>query len=276
MGQQVLLQGANFVDEKYPVLQADQRLNNGSLLLLDLSHSLNNISGVPSNSAVIPNIAHEISSGIVGGGDAQTLGVKFITDATSSTIVLERTSKGALHGIVSDTARNEKTAGFKLDTSSNELFQYLKANKNRNYAVFLWAYVTRQTTAIGNINDTLGFVNTASAAGNNMLGGSVPNTQGLQRLALNAPTGFSGSLNADDNLNNGFPFFWGQTPPYSPLNPNKGKSMILYAYHLIDVELSGKTYAELNAIDAALFNQYFSVGGRFYNDTWSDPASVLA
>ncbi|WP_394651144.1 hypothetical protein [uncultured Acinetobacter sp.] len=277
MGQQILLQGANFVDEKYPILRADARITNGSLLLLDFSHSLTSIAGVPSDGTIIPNIAFETANQIIGSGDKNTLGCLFKNTLAAANGKLERTSKGALHGIISNTSRNQKTAGFEINSSTSALlWNYIKNNLSRNYAVFIWSYVTRVTPATSNLNDSLAFVNSGGAANNYLLPVSVQNSVGVKRSSLNAANGFTGSLNANNALNNGFPFYWGQTPPYQSLNPNTGKSMILYSYHLVDVAKSGKTFAELDAIDAALFNDFFSSGGRFYGDTWSDPASVLA
>lgn len=277
MGQQIILNGAQFNDPKYPILRSDQRLTDGSLMLIDLSHSLSGISGVPTGGTIIPNIAVETAKKLVGGGDKNTLGCVFNNLFASGNGRFERTSKGALHGIVSASNRNQKVAGFELNsTTSPLLYNFIKNHLNDEYAVFLWTNVTRVTSATANINDSLSFANTASSSSNNMLGIAVQNTIGTKRSTARAATGFSGSLNGNDQLNRGFPFYWGQTPPYQSLNPTNGKSMVLYGYHLIHVPSSGMTFAELDARDAELYAKFFGEGGRYYGDTYSNPDSVLA
>lgn len=276
MGQRYLIEGAKFIDPKYPKLYDDVRLTDGSLMLIDFTHSMTSISGVPAAGTVIPNIAVEPAKKLVGGGDKNSLGCVFKNTFDVTNGKLERTSKGALHGIVSASNRNQKVAGIEFNsTTAPLLYNFIKNHLNDEYAVFLWTNVTRVTSATGNLNDSLSLANSASAATNNMLGITVQNTVGNKRNTARAQTGFSGSLNANDALNSGFPFYWGQTPPYQSLNPSNGKSMILYGYHLIHVPSSGKTYAELDARDAELYAKFFAEGGRFYGDTWSDPASVL-
>lgn len=276
MGQRYLIEGAKFIDPKYPKLYDDVRLTDGSLMLIDFTHSMTSISGVPAAGTVIPNIAVEPAKKLVGGGDKNSLGCVFKNTFDVTNGKLERTSKGALHGIVSASNRNQKVAGIEFNsTTAPLLYNFIKNHLNDEYAVFLWTNVTRVTSATGNLNDSLSLANSASAATNNMLGITVQNTVGNKRNTARAQTGFSGSLNANDALNSGFPFYWGQTPPYQSLNPSNGKSMILYGYHLIHVPSSGKTYAELDARDAELYAKFFADGGRYYGDTWSDPASVL-
>lgn len=57
---------------------------------------------------------------------------------------------------------------------------------------------------------------------------------------------------------------------------NKSASHAVYRIYIEDLNLSGRTFEQVKAIDDAEFEKAFAVGGRFYNDTWSDPASVLA
>lgn len=277
MGQRYLIEGAQFTDPKYPKLYDDVRLTDGSLMLIDFTHSMTGIAGVPAAGTIVPNIAVETAKRLVGGGDKNTLGCIFNNTFDATSGKLERTLKGALHGIVSASNRNHKTAGFEFNSTTTPLlFNFIKNHLNDEYAVFLWTNVTRVTSATGNINDSLSLVNLASAATNNMLGITVQNTVGNKRNTARAQTGFSGSLNANDALNSGFPFYWGQTPPYQSLNPTNGKSMVLYGYHLIHVPSSGMTFAELDARDAELYAKFFGEGGRYYGDTYSNPNSVLA
>lgn len=56
---------------------------------------------------------------------------------------------------------------------------------------------------------------------------------------------------------------------------NESPSFALYRIYIEDLKLSGRTFAEVKAIDDAEFEKAFNVGGRFYGDTWSDPATIL-
>lgn len=64
-------------------------------------------------------------------------------------------------------------------------------------------------------------------------------------------------------------------PWSTELSLNESPSYALYRIYVEDLKLSGRTFAEVKAIDDAEFEKAFAVGGRFYGDTWSDPVSVL-
>ena len=55
---------------------------------------------------------------------------------------------------------------------------------------------------------------------------------------------------------------------------NVAESRIIYRIYVEDLTESGRTYAEVSALDRALFTEAFSVGGVFYGDTWSDPVTT--
>lgn len=64
-------------------------------------------------------------------------------------------------------------------------------------------------------------------------------------------------------------------PSSTSSNINKSGSWIFYRAYIEDLTVSGRTHAQVYAIDSALFNAAFSVGGRYYNDSFTDPASVV-
>lgn len=55
---------------------------------------------------------------------------------------------------------------------------------------------------------------------------------------------------------------------------NTAESRVIYRIYVEDLTVSGRTYAEVSALDRALFTEAFSVGGVFYGDTWSDPVTT--
>jgi hypothetical protein len=271
MGLKYLLEGAAFVDARFPLLYNDERMNDGSLLLIDFSHSATGVDGVPAHNQIIPNIAAETAEKITGGGDAESLGVTFFNTFTSPHAAFERTSKGALHGVVSNTDQGGGRAYLLLGA---ELKSHIAANSSREYAVFIWVNVTRASAAASNYFDYLQFANIASASTNRLLLGAVSNTVGVQRSSK-SDVGMIGTVNSNPDLNQGYPFAWGNIQAYDSLQPNVGRSVVLYSVHLVDVAASGKTFAELDAADAASFDRAFAEGGRFYGDTYSDPDLVL-
>lgn len=46
-------------------------------------------------------------------------------------------------------------------------------------------------------------------------------------------------------------------------------SYILYRMYLEDLTVSGRTYAQVDAIDYAMWQTAFSAGGKFYGDTFT-------
>ena len=66
MGNQITLSDVVFSDSTLPVLRDDPLLSSGSLVLVDVGHSKGRLAGVPSNGALVNNIAGSIASGLVG------------------------------------------------------------------------------------------------------------------------------------------------------------------------------------------------------------------
>lgn len=87
---------------------------------------------------------------------------------------------------------------------------------------------------------------------------------------MNGSTGTIGTLAYQDL------FCFGGVPSVGPFSAavNKGGSHILYRCYLEDLTVSGRTYEQVKAIDDALFAAAFSSGGKFYGDTYTDPATL--
>lgn len=271
MGQKILLDGANFTDARYPVIRDDKALTPGSLMLLDLSHSLSGVVGVPATNQAMYNIAWNEAKTLLGQGDKETLKATFLNSLGSAGI-LERTPKGGLHGIVSQASKaSNQNAQFYLP---DLLRDYLCANPSRHYAVFIWYRITRTSPNIVNMREFV-FGNTASIASNNLFNVSLDNTLGTssgQRTSQNRPTGWEGVPNSTVANNIGSVPAFGNTIGYTSLNTNGSRSYVLYRVHIVDVAASGKTFAELEGDDIALHTAAFSSGGKFHGDTYTDPA----
>ncbi|MEW5810252.1 MAG: hypothetical protein AB1925_12440 [Actinomycetota bacterium] len=69
----------------------------------------------------------------------------------------------------------------------------------------------------------------------------------------------------------------GQTGTFGSTTTAKGNhgSFIFYRSYLEDLTVSGRTFAQVSAIDQALFTkEVLTAGGRYYNDTFTDPATI--
>jgi len=51
-------------------------------------------------------------------------------------------------------------------------------------------------------------------------------------------------------------------------------SWIFYRAYMEDLTVSGRTYAQVDAEDLALFTEQFAVGGRYHNDTFTNPTTI--
>lgn len=55
---------------------------------------------------------------------------------------------------------------------------------------------------------------------------------------------------------------------------NQAPSWILYRAYLEDLTESGRTYAEVDAIDTAEYVKAFNPDGRYHDDLWTPPATL--
>ncbi|OWU77595.1 hypothetical protein [Marinibacterium profundimaris] len=257
------LVGGDFSASGAPYLSADPRLTPGTLILTDLTNS-ETAPGVPDDGGAVHNIAWREAAGILGGGNAASLAGAFNNTFTAPYGAFERTSKGALYGVVSNTNQNGQAARL---NGAQPIIDYVADNPTREFAVFLWVDIKRTKAAGGNYFD-FGIGSTASWAGNRLFTGSLSSATGAQRQSVQASS-WNGSPSGSPAQNQIYQLAWGNIPPYNSLQPDIGHSVILYQYHLIDVALSGMTYAELDALDAANYAAYFGAGGRYAGDTVS-------
>lgn len=269
MGKIIKVTGATFSGD---VLRNDQRLTPGSLALIDFSHGLS-APGVPANSDSVFNVAYRELSAITGVSESsESLHHTFLNTFTGAEGAFEKTAKGALHGAVSRTSQGGHYARINNTQQTNAAIDWIADNPSREYAVFLWGRVTRAALSnSANLRDAA-IGSTSAFTSNNLFSLTFTNSSGLQRVAANK-TGWNGSPGTA--AQNVIQIAWGNISPMDPLVPNDGRSYILYGFHVIDVAASGMSYAELNARDADLFAAAFSEGGRFYNDSWTDPAELL-
>lgn len=286
MGQQFVLSDIEFTDDSLPVLRNDPLLSSGSLLLVDFGHSLGSVVGVPVRSDRLPNIAGDIAATVTGQAD-NALIMWTNTAPAATEMKMERTPKKGFHVIrsqVTDVAGT--TACLRVPPG---LLAYLLTNKTHSYYLSIWQEVTRTFTTNGspnphitalagvNIGNDKLFAITASGSVNgstNLIGQSknIDPTAAVGDSKIQvAVNGISGTLTSFtyDTL-----FSFGGSLNAGNTGLHVGGSQILYRVYLEDLSVSGRDYATVKALDDALYAAAFATGGKFFGDTFTDPATL--
>ena len=269
----------------------------GSLLLIEPGHPAYSWSGVPAGGTLLPNLAAESAKSILGSSvEVRPTWFKGAAQAASNSI-FERSTKGGLHGIVSQTTggmgaaavnASGKGAGVAIPA---DIIAYLKANPTHSYYVSLWSNITRvsgETTAglmpfldyIGKKVDPSASYLQYHASGLRrpiavppLIAAREPGTPDTLGPSIRTAgvTGFTGTL-AD--VDAGYAAQWG-IPDTTTRNHLKTPSFVFYRYVLEDLTVSGRTYAAADAADFAAYTAAVTTsGGRYYGDTFTDPATL--
>lgn len=259
----------------------------GSLYLWDASSaSFTPPSGVNTTIAV-KNVLEAYAAG---------LGFGFKSSSSASVLKSEVTPKGGIHLIGTQTdgyTDANMWQGFTTNVALKAKLYALLSASSPNIYFSIWTRSTRisggKTTGVygpvvkyinGTTANILLLLHSQYAA----INGSSLNTTtsklgvNFRNPAILAPNyyqvnmkGYNGTLgNTDLLIGNG------RLSPYNQAQIlNDVPSLIIYRIYIEDLNASGRTFAEVKAIDDAEFEKAFAVGGRFYGDTWSDPATIL-
>ena len=271
---------------------------NGSLFLWDAQR--NPLDAVPTVGSTIPNLLNDypVATGktmsfIRGSMSAAEhdsylatqlsakKGVHFIASQTRTTDVTGLNT--LFHGITADSAllaaiyNNVSSANKNLYVSIWErvtrisgvgvapLFKYFDSSAS-NYAAYLTSNKALMTVAAGS--------QSASRLNLTYLDSNIVSKPNAQQFCIKSLGGTGVTATTPFRLINGRDTPWsGESAGGQALN--NSPSRIVYRIYVEDLTLSGRTYEQVKAIDDAEFNKAFAVGGRFYGDTWSNPAAVL-
>lgn len=328
-----------FTNPALPYMRDDSVLpKQGAMLLIDPTHPASSwAAGVPADGTYLPNLAGSQLSSLVGSSLDADIKPKMIKPAggfTGTAGLLERTTKGGLHGI-SPKAGGAIAGGGPTLAFSTKIMAYILANPLHDYYMSVWMRVTREPTA-GYNNSSIVAINGGSQQTNSYLfnvasnatvltSGSyllnprpnvVPPRLGLREdgastllgnkyLSLatdqwwTATAGLNGSLPGDgtntsvtgSQAGGGLPFgsatAWpgiGTTGTIasanfgvtgSATNKDKVDSHIVYRFYLEDLTVSGRSHATVDALSYAEYTKHvLTVGGRYYGDTFTDPATI--
>lgn len=255
-------------------------LVNGSLVLVEPASTTNAwAAGVPANGAIVPNLASSFATATVGAAP----NLAFANNVAAGAGVVERSGKGGLHVTPSRTVDvSGQTAGVNIGTA---LRTYIEANLAHDWYVSWWGKVTRAgDTSVANtyfgaalrqsdLTNTL--VGVGQYAPSGVLAGQ-PGSSDPRRLGFHGVTGSYISIAAD-----------GSPAGLAAVSPNlfaggvvssdwlhKAPSFLMWRIYVEDLTLSGRTHAQVDAIDYALYQAAVGTGGRYAGDTYTDPATV--
>lgn len=284
-----------FTDTSLPILRVDPILTSGSLFLLDPVHPADPwLPGIPADAALIPNLAEREARIVLANEAAEVRGVvtnnaTFI-DGTHGRF--ERTTKGAVHGIVSNVTAVPATSGLNF-TMSTALKTYLALNWDHELYVSLWwrgtrvspatdastlaavparygiAYVTLPSASYHSYLKPIARRPTAPTgvfpAGNNE---ATLDVLGDQRFSISR-SGHSGTAPANAAEVLAGVGGWGKAGMnVSGITAGLWPSWVMYRFYVEDLTVSGRTYGDLDLLDAQLYARHVvDVGGRYTGDT---------
>lgn len=278
------------------IITRDKIESRGSLMLFDGNHQFGQFSGLPAAGSDIPNALANIAAGLLGVNETQTaLKVLAVSSDNLSVFRKERTSKGGIHGIITQSGSQVSAQMYYL-CASDAVRNYVRDNPNHTFYFSLWQRITRKALASAASQAPFYFTNGVSATTNyrfHMQGGqpfpsatsplvwrgSKTDPVASDKDVANDTNRFT-SLAVQGNSGNGpvgtdpIALGVGTYSAWNALNYNVGASRIIYRAYIEDLTVSGRSYAEVEAIDYALYQEAFGVGGKFANDTYSAPSTL--
>lgn len=276
-------------DASLPVIDlTDRLLTAGSLLLIDPTHSSSPWpAGVPANAAVLPNVAWKRANAMIGAGDASSLGVYFDDLHQAADAMFERTPKGGIHGIYSQVNNGNANRGAALRVQV-AIRDYLYTNRAHRFYMSVWHRRTRAASIAGGALQRNAQIADATQGaqrqinfdpsetfGNTQTGfreAIVRNTVGVQMRSVDGSGYNTAAPAASANLC-ATAFQWGNYGIGQTAWANKSASDVFYRAYIEDLTVSGRTYAQVDALDYALWQAAFATGGRYIGDTFTDPAT---
>ena len=299
MAKLLRLHGVTLTDVTAPkIVMRDKIESSGSLMLFDGNHEFGGFAGLPIIDALVPNALSNLSKALTGGVGAD-LDFKVKTARPNSAqFKSERTPKGGIHGIVTQGGGQTAAESYSLD-GPKAVSDYILAHPTHQYYFSLWSLITRAGLASSAAQSPFHFTNGLGATTNHlfhMQGGvpspgfaSAPSFRGvkavptytdhtggsivvpMKRFGSIGVQGFVGNAPiAADRIQLGVGTFGG----WNSLNFNVCPSRIIYRAYAEDLTASGRTYAEVEALDYALFLEAFAPGGKFYGDTFTVPSTL--
>ncbi|WP_341394079.1 hypothetical protein [Arthrobacter sp. G119Y2] len=272
----------------------------GALMLVDPTNPIfgKGFTGVPAHGATVPNLAWLSAAAAVGGTQASLAAVVDTVGMAGAKGALERTAKGGIHAIfsqVNNTAAADRTH-YSLIVPE-PIRTYLDANPDHNIYLSIWGRNTRRTDAAsGQVVSISGidagttayraYLNdngsTAPSTGGSFLGARGSGATPLGNYIKNVgAAGTTGAFSIGTSTPTERARLWGigntgflntYAGGAQPAPQGHSGSHILYRAYLEDLTLSGRTYAQVDALDSAYYTEeVLTPGGRYYGDTFTAP-----
>lgn len=259
----------------------------GTILHIEPARSASLVS--LSNGTAIPDLA----GNLVGAG-ATIRSSNYVTAVGK----LERTTKGGIHAAIKP---GTSTFGYFEVNPTLAVYQYILDNISHEFFFSVWGYLTKAGTVGGEglLSFALSSVSTSECLALYLSGGNGYPTIPPKLTGIDVtPTGsFIGAAAQPYRINMGAQGYTGtitQTAAQAVTAANSlflgagahgslgtggtaagGSSKILYRGFIEDITVSGRSFAELSAIDEALYTkEVLTVGGRYYGDTYTDPNTL--
>lgn len=234
------------------------------------------------SSKTLGNLLAEYGDSVVGGVSDFERAYVF---NNANSIKSEITAKGGLHCIATQTLdTNQNYIGVRINDALKAYLDAQVALGNIYFSV--WRRTTRKTNLNSGTNLSLINYQTAFLAHTNTQGIEITvggdktlspllyqsndDSIGVPQFVGVRPSGRSGSSANKMMIGAGCLPPWGISQAL-----NRSPSVIYYRVYIENLALSGRSYAEVSALDQAEFTKAFGVGGRFHGDTWSNPATLL-
>lgn len=296
MGKIIRLGGVNLTDAFAPqIIERDLIESAGSLFLFDGAHDYGAFVGVPGVGGSVPNALWNKAASLIGSGTESSLALAVSARTPDSAIwKVERTLKGGVHGIPTQAGGNTGSLTWAINTPA-AIRDYVLSVMNTHELYFsIWTRVTRNglsSTTVGQspfhlAQNTSNYLFTFqgglganyplpprrvgyldSPAHNDHTAAVTPYTR-FAAKAVNAASGTGPTSAQQLGIRLGIADAW------NTFNYNSAPSRIIYRAYAEDLTASGRTYAEVAAIDYAMYQAAFAVGGKFYGDTFTNPTAI--
>lgn len=277
--------------------------NQGAMFLIEPAHPyLSWGSGVPAAGSTLPNVVFEQAESVL---STSNVSATFKTSVPAD-LTIERTAKGGLHVIPKLNVSTNRYAQVMLEGPAWS--QYVYDNWQHDFYFSMWTSVTRQHVGTGTppfvgaiAEGSIGYLadhylsnSTYPNSGADHIGSLIGTSSG-QSMTVGVPqhryVGVS-SYQRSVSLDGGAAKY----QPYQPSGATVVKfqafgagrlqtpvansftdpgAVVLYRSYLEDLTVSGRTYTEVQAIDAEMYNREVkTVGGRYYGDTYTAPPTA--
>lgn len=302
MGKLLRVTGSQDLPTTFPRYHdAGQMVTPGHLAFIDFHHSLMGLQGVPVQGATIRNLARKEAARLCGRNREQLADLDWtlVLGAANAAnqLRLERTSKGGLHMMVSQTAGTVDThASIQAPVA---IRQYVFENPTHNYIAILGRRITRNQLNATTVQQDLQHFSINEQTNNrelmaasqyrlwqNGMSGartpSAPNavldTEDYEILSSNAWVNSDAPGSADDTFI-GFGTGLIRTSQRASGYFNAAPSIVWRFVHLIDQTVNaaaGLTQTDVLAAIESDYSRGFAVGGRYYGDAIpSNPAVAV-